>query len=629
MAAYNKLLFAGVAISLMLTAMLFIAPMIMVSNPIQKALAVSGSGSSGSSENRVQFYLTDEPGRWFKNAAGDITGSGTQSLAVGTPGVRVDFGVQSNTVHTVTSLIFPTGAQWMPFDQPKASKSSQSVTLQTPGLYVFTCKVHPYMFGAVIVDNPSTQGLDLGEKISLVNGITVPTSSDLATRLLKTFFVATTPSNWQDYTSSAPWHITYPNVDVRITGGAVVNLPAVLNTRYGNDITLPALSKPATPGVGDVWVDTQFELTSGKTKPGTATKVDVTTWDVGRKVALPSINMNNPHNMWTDKDQTLIYQTQWFDSKLTVFDANNGQLIKNISVGDAPSHVMTRTDTDQLHVALNGEDVVVELSPKAQNIQREIPLQRPGEAESHPHAHWMSHDGKKMVTPNAFSADSTIYGFDTNTILAKPTTGALPIATGMMPDDSKYYVANFLDSTITVINTQTGMPIKTINLIANYDPISGAISGPVGALPIQTPVSPDGRYMVTANTLTATITIVDTKTDSVVKMLSCDAGCHGVQFGAKQGGGYYAYVASKFSNALTVVDADPNDDGNLSDAKIAGKVSLVATSSTAKDANITGNKGMGGQGVLATPVPYNGWVQNLPAIWKNQLTTQQQKPIGQ
>lgn len=634
MTANNMLLVSGVAIWLLLTAMIFIAPLSVITNPLQQALAASGSGSSGSSDNRVRFDLTDEPGRWFKNQAGDITGSGTQSLAVGTPGVRVDFGIQSNTVHTVTSLIFPEGAQGMPFDQPRASKSSQSVTLQDSGLYVFTCKVHPYMFGAVIVDDPATQGLDLGESISLVNGITVPTSSDLATRLLRTFFIATTPSNWQDYTSSAPWHVSYPNVDVRITGGTVVNLPSVLNARYGNDIALSALSEPSTPGVGDVWVDTQFEKTSGKTKPGTATRVDATTWDVERKVALPSINMNNPHNMWTDRDQTLIYQTQWFDSKLTVFNADTGKLVKNISVGDAPSHVMTRADTDQLHIALNGEDVVVEMSPKAQNIQREIPLQRPDETESHPHAHWMSSDGKKMVTPNAFSADSTLYGFDTDSIQAKPATGAIPIATGMMPDDSKYYVANLLDSTISVIDMDENSPTfgqvtKTINLIANYDPISGAITGPVGALPIQTPVSPDGQYMVTANTLTATITVVDTETDTVVKMLGCDAGCHGVQFGAKQGGGYYAYVASKFSNALTIVDGDPNNDGNPSDAAVVGKVSLVASSSTAKDANITGNKGMGGQGVLATPVPYNGWVQNLPAVWKDQLTAQQQNPIGQ
>ncbi|WP_337861561.1 beta-propeller fold lactonase family protein [Nitrososphaera sp.] len=627
-ATTTMMMYAGVALSLMLTAMLFVSPLGMAgsSSLVRPALA-DGSSSSG---NRVQFDLTDEPGRWFRNTAGDITASGTESLAVGNPGVRVDFNVRSNTVHTVTSLIFPAGAANMPFDQAEPSKSSQSVTLQDPGLYVFTCKVHPYMFGAVIVDDPATAGLDLGEQVSLVNGITVPTSSDLATRLLRTFFIATAPANWQDYTSPSPWHVTYPNVDVRITGGVVVNLPAVLNARYGNDVTLPPLSNPATPGVGQVWVDTQFEKTTGKTKPGTATAVDAQTWQVARKVALPQINMNNPHNMWTDRNQNLIYQTQWFDSKLTVFERATGKLVKNVSVGESPSHVMTRTDTDQVHVALNGEDVVVEMAPGGQSIQREIPMQRPGEPSSHPHAHWMSHDGKKMVTPNAFSADSTLYGFDTSSIEAKPATGALPIATGMMPDSSKYYVANLLDSTISVVSMQGATKdqvIKTINLLQNYDPISGALTGPVGALPIQTPVSPNGRYMVTANTLTATITVTDTVTDTVVKMLPCDAGCHGVNFGAKQGGGYYAYVASKFSNAVIVVDGDPNGDGNPADAAIVGRVALVASASTAKDASVTANRGMGGQGVLAIPNVYNGWVQNLPQTWKAQLTAGQQNPV--
>ena len=84
--------------------------------------------------------------------------------------------------------------------------------------------------------------------------------------------------------------------------------------------------------------------------------------------------------------------------------------------------------------------------------------------------------------------------------------------------------------------------------------ISGAITGPVGGLPIQTPVSPNGKYMVTANTLSA-------------------------------------------------------------------------TSSTARDDRIIGNVGMGGQGVLAIPVIYNGWVQKLPWIWKDQLTPDQLNPI--
>lgn len=591
---------------------------------------VSGSfhNLAQASDPRVEFELTDEPGAWFKNADGPV--AGFQSLAVATPGTEVRFTGKSNTVHTRTSLIFPTGAAGMPFNTPPR-KGGDEVTLTTPGLYVFTCSIHPYMFGAVIVDDPNTPGLDLGNSITLINGITVPTSSDLATRLLRTFFIATHPANWQNYASGAPWHVTYPDVDVRVDIG-VVNLPAVLNTRYGNDASLQAPFNPTTTGVGEVWVDTQFERTSGKSKPGTATAISATTWQPTRKVALPQINMNNPHNMWTDRNQNLIYQTQWFDSKLTVFNRQTGALVKNLSVGESPAHVMTRVDTDQLHVTNNGDtrtDSVMEIAPLGNGVERRINIGR-----GNPHAHWMSANGQQMVTPNVITGDTTQYNFGTNrieSILQTSSPLSHPIATGMMPDASKYYVANLLDSTMTVIDMHSNAVVKTINLIANYDPVSGAITGPVGALPIQTPVSPDGKNMVTANTLTGTITVVDTRpglptTDTVVAMLGCDPGCHGVQYGAKNGGGYYAYVSSKFSNTMLIVDPDPNNDGNPADASVVGRILLTATGSTAKDATITANAGMGGQGVLPIPLVYNGWVQNLPSSWKSQLTPAQQNP---
>lgn len=585
---------------------------------------------------RVTFELTDEPGSWFNNAAGPV--AGFKSLAVATPGTEVRFTGKSNTVHTRTSLIYPKGAVNMPFDtEPR--KGSDSVVLKTPGLYVFTCKIHPYMFGAVIVDDPkTTEGLDLGKEITILAVATVPTSSDLATRLLRTFFIATHPANWQDYTSDQPWHITYPPVPVltdivneQHPKGVPLNLADVLTARYENDITLDPLTNPATEAVGEVWVDTQFEKTTGKSKPGTATAISGQTWKAMRKVSLPNINMNNPHNMWTDRNQNLIYQTQWFDSKLAVFNRVTGAFVNNIEVGEGPSHVMTRVDTDQLHVALNGtasNESVVELAPLANGIERRIDIGR-----GHPHAHWMSHDGKLMVTPNALSGDSTQYNFTQDRIDVILPAGPIPIATGMTPDSKKTYVASLLGSTITVIDTQKEVVSSTINLIANYNPITGAVVPDpvtgvvfVGALPIQTPVSPDGKSMVTANTLTGTITIVDPKTDKVVAMLGCDPGCHGVQYGAKQGGGYYAYVSSKFSNRLIVVDAN-----NLADVKIAGTVALTAAAdgTTATDDTVVGNKGMGGQGVLAVPVVYNGWVQNLPQFWKDQLTDAQKNPIGQ
>jgi DNA-binding beta-propeller fold protein YncE len=417
--------------------------------------------------------------------------------------------------------------------------------------------------------------------------------------------------------------------------------------------------------VGQVWVDTQFETTANKTKPGTSTAVNATNWNVERKVALPQINMNNPHNMWTDKNQKVIYQTQWFDNTLAVFDRESGALVRNVTVGPDPAHVMTSTATDMVHVSLNGGNDIVELSPRAAAIIRNIPMTNDPDNETHPHAHWMGHDGHTMVTPNPDTETSTLYDFAPyNTIASETSVGHFPIATGMMPDSSKYYVANFLDSTITAINITGNSPghmptagtVSTIDFLNGYnldgltkiDPsgVNGIfVTGPVGLLPIQTPVSPDGNYMFTANTLSGNILVTDTKQgsptkDQVVKSLPCDPGCHGVAFGAKQGGGYYAYVSSKFSNRMIVVDPDPNGVGhspdNGSNAIIVGNV-LLTTANASSDFKTDGGDatsatapyaGMGGQGVLPIPLVYNGWVQNLPGEWKTQLTTEQKDPIG-
>ncbi len=83
-------------------------------------------------------------------------------------------------------------------------------------------------------------------------------------------------------------------------------------------------------------------------------------------------------------------------------------------------------------------------------------------------------------------------------------------------------------------------------------------------------MSPDIKVVITGHTLTGTITIIDAVTDTLVAMVPCDPDCHGVNFGAKAGGGYYAYINSKFSNRLIVMDYDPNGDGNVADDVIAG-----------------------------------------------------------
>ena len=581
--------------------------------------------------------LTDNPGNWFDTGQ---TVAGTRSLKIVQPGTTLRFNVAkpaAMTVHTASSLAFPTGASSMPYDQYQAFRGTEDVTLADPGLYVFVCKLHPFMLGAVIVDDPATPELDLGKSITLMNGVTVPTASDLALRLVRAFFIITNPANYQVYSAahSTTWDPVYPAVPVRAydkDGKPVVipNLDEFLGNYFHEPVTLPKATAPTAKGIGEVWIDTQFEKTAHKTKPGTATAVDAATWKVTKKFALPKLDFDNPHNLWTDRDQKLIYNTEWFGTRLAAFDRLTGKVVASPEVGEAPAHVMTRVDTDQVHTTLNGEGDVVELNPGATSITRRIPVQGAGERPGQPHAHWMGPDGHTMSTPNSNTDDSTLLNIPAGTITSKVHTGTLPIASGMMPDASKYYVSNYVDSTISVVDMSAPQHVtKTINLLANYDPISGAITGPIGGLPIQTPVVPTGKYVVQANTLTATITFIDTATDTLVKSLPCDAGCHGANFGAKKGGGYLLYISSKFANTLTVVDPDPNNDGNPADATTLGKVVLTSTGDTKQDDRPIEELGMGGQGVLPIPLVYNGWVQNVPNKDSFvQLTCQQRHPIG-
>lgn len=638
----------------------------------------------------VNFKVTDIPGHWFDTGV-DI--AGTRSLAIVPPGTQINFLQEidgkkvAESKHTVTSLLWPSTAQAIEkIDQPSANQDNHSLTLTTPGLHVYVCKLHPYMLGAVIVDDPTTKtetgdpAYDIGNQLTLLverevtdSNLTFDSNSNLGLRALRAFFLVTNPSNWKDYTKVGQvYKPSYPAVPVVVTGGAVVDdLNAALQATFDGE-TIPAQKKPHVKGIGEVWVDTQFELTEkkGPDFPGTMTVLSARSWNLKRKIGLPEQKMNNGHNFWPSHDQKQIYQTEWQGNSLFVINRHNGKLLQEIDLVNGPevvskgiqchdpAHVMTRVDTQQVHTGCNGDDGVMELNRLPNGtlqVNRLISMQDPKNPtkQTQPHAHWMGFDGKHMVTPNSNSADSTLYeftGLTTGQVLSKEKTGAVAIASGFMPDSSKYYVTNYLGHSISVMNGPLpltnyagtdglkgagpyapGEKIKDINLLQGYDPKAGCteacVDGLIGGFPVQIPVSPDGKFAITGNTLGGTISIVDTATDTLVKLIPCDPGCHGVNFGAKKGGGYYAYITPKFANRVIVLDYDPNNDGNVDDAVIAGAV-VLANDNVPNDDKIVGNRGMGAQGVTPVPNVYNGWVQELPTGYKAQLTREQRNPIG-
>jgi YVTN family beta-propeller protein len=571
-----------------------------------------------------------------------------KEFAVDGPPVTVTFHVdpaKSEGLRNPIGLIAPEGADGFPYmDAGGAFYGEKTIQLTEPGLYAFTDSIAPYMLGAVVVDDPLTLGLDFGEKL-VVNGKPepVPSNADIIQRLVNAFFTITNPNNWQQFsaTKDVSWNPVQPPAPILqydADGKPVLipNLDAYFDQKFGYPKKLPALKAPTTPGVGEVWVATQMEDYAGKTKHGSITKVNVEDWTIDRKIAAPEINMNNVHNMWTDKNYKYLYGNEWFDNETDVFDRETGKFIRSLEVGPNPAHVMTRPGNDNLTIGINAGTDIVEATPGATKIVKRIHVDPESGITPHPHAHWTSHDGKTVVAPNTMTNEAVIVDLDSGTVRHEPV-GAFPIATSMTPDSKKAYLSNFLGMSVSCVSleedacaTPDGGVAKnsTIDLWENYDPQTGPEAGkPWGGLTIQLPVSPDGKALLAVNTLSQTVDVIDPTTNKLIKQLPCNAGCHGANFGAKKGGGYYAYVSNKFSNAMQVIDIDPNNDGDISDAAVAGQLPLGPTSDTKMDDELVAHPGVGGQGVLAIPLVYNGWSQEIPKAWRKGLTCEQIYPI--
>ena len=211
----------------------------------------------------------------------------------------------------------------------------------------------------------------------------------------------------------------------------------------------------------------------------------------------------------------------------------------------------------------------------------------------------------------------------------------------------KAYVANAVSGFVTVINVDTLQIIKNIPVTLTPDGQTGQNIFSTLQVPIQTPVSPDERYVATAvlslsNVKTPArpspdhVAIINTTTDEVVAFLPTPLGTHGANWGAKLGGGYYAYVTAQFANALTVIDPAPNADLSGADARVVGTILLANGSS---GAGVT--DGTGGQGVKPLPITHDGWIQptvglaDIGAVsaevkgWIDQLTDEQRNPVGE
>ena len=102
-------------------------------------VSIPSEPSASPYKNFAAFELTDEPAKWFTNLAGDITNTGTKSLAVINKSGTVNFMMSDvSGVHTVTSFVYPKNASNMPFDEVTAYAGGGIVKLDDPGKQIWS-----------------------------------------------------------------------------------------------------------------------------------------------------------------------------------------------------------------------------------------------------------------------------------------------------------------------------------------------------------------------------------------------------------------------------------------------------------------------------------------------------------
>ncbi|GBC92162.1 hypothetical protein HRbin15_00626 [bacterium HR15] len=583
------------------------------------------------------MHLTDEPGNWFRS---ERTGA---PVTIVDPGDRVDFVISNcctNTRHTVTLLIKPPDSR-VAMDQDHPQNGQLSVEFDVPGVYVFVCKVHPYMTGVVAVRNAQGEIPPVSaDALPFLRHLGLDSLSALAVLSVLTTVAPT------DEAKAAKWDLRDASAEHR----------------------------PAVPGIGEVWINTQFERVPGQTdergvpKPGTITVLDAATFRVEREINGLSAGgrWNNPHNMWADFTLSTIYNSNWFGKWINKIDRASGAILDSITVGEAPTHIITIPTRDSpqrgwLVVPLSAENNLVKVADVGERLHI-MESDPSGEGRNHPHGHWLTcGSGRRTIVPNVFkgfgvAGSISIVDTLSGEVLreftydpADPLRAALlmPIAAGECHVNGvhKAYVANVVSGMVTVIDVDNMRLLKNIPVTLTPDGRTGFDLSHTLQVPIQTPVSPDERFVVCAVLSLTTIArertgsadhvaVIDTHTDEVVAFLGTPRGTHGVNWGAKLGGGYYAYVTNQHANVLSIVDPDPNGDGDAHDAAVVGTI-LLANGSPGAGAT----DGTGGQGVKPLPMVHDGWIQPTVALagtgllshevegWIAQLTPEQRSPL--
>lgn len=253
------------------------------------------------------------------------------------------------------------------------------------------------------------------------------------------------------------------------------------------------------------------------------------------KVLTTLTGINGPHNLQVSPDNNTVWIVSGHKNLAIAVDVKTYALKGVVGTGKMPAHIIISPDGKSVYVT-NGEDNSVStIDVETMKTISTIPTGK------QPHGLRSSPDGKWIYVANASDTTVSVIETASNKKVTDIEIGKKPVQVGFSPDGKFAYVS-----------------LNAENALAKIDVSSKKLIGKitVGVGPIQVFVRPNNKSILVANQGTeqipsTTVSIVDTKTFTVVKTINTGKGAHGVVIEPLS---RYAYITNMYENTIAVLD---------------------------------------------------------------------------
>ena len=246
-----------------------------------------------------------------------------------------------------------------------------------------------------------------------------------------------------------------------------------------------------------------------------------------------------PHNVQVSPDGGTIWVTSPPANLVAVIDSHTLALKGTVHTGAGPAHVVLTPDGETALVTNASGDSLAIVDVSSLEVVQRVPT------GSYPHGIRPSPDGRRALLANLGGSTLELVAVNGAGVLGRIDVGLAPVQVAYAPGGLLAY------ATVNGTNEVVKIDLQRSKVVGRVHVSRG---------PVQLATTPDGSLLVVASQGTEkrpsrTVSLIDTTTMGVSRILETGSGAHGVTV---EPGGRQAFVTNVWAGDVAVIDlVDP------------------------------------------------------------------------